>query len=279
MSNLMFSVVTVCFNAEKEINETIRSVLKQTCSDYEYIVVDGKSTDRTMRLVNLMEECFLKRGISFTAISEKDNGIYCAMNKAIDMARGEYIVFINAGDRIYSETTLERVKSYINSCHSDFIIGDIVIKYRGLYRYKKAVFNGLNSIIDICHQSTYTRTQLLKERKYDESYALASDRDFFCYAVSSGKTVSVLHEPLSIYLEGGASASKKGLEEIRAVDLKYNIPHIHDTIRQTKQQSKNVSKRIKTRLQHFIPKFILERRHRRQMLNDGWSILLPYEEK
>ena len=85
------SVVTVCYNAETSIEETIKSVLAQTYTDIEYIVIDGASTDNTMGVINRFSHCNYLR-----IVSEPDNGLYNAMNKAIRMAKGDYIIFLNS---------------------------------------------------------------------------------------------------------------------------------------------------------------------------------------
>ena len=87
------SVVTVCYNAEESIEETMKSVFSQTYSDIEYIVIDGASTDNTLGVINRFSDySFLK------IVSEPDSGLYNAMNKAIRMAQGDYIIFLNSGD-------------------------------------------------------------------------------------------------------------------------------------------------------------------------------------
>ena len=98
-----FSIITITYNAEQWLERTILSVLSQSYTNVEYIVIDGASTDRTVELIKQYEA-----GISYW-VSEPDQGLYDAMNKAIDMATGHYIVFLNAGDRLHSPDTLERV--------------------------------------------------------------------------------------------------------------------------------------------------------------------------
>ena len=85
------TVVTVCFNAEATIAATFESVLRQEYMDYEYLVIDGKSTDNTMDIVEEYSQRFKEKGISFRMVSEKDHGIYDAMNKAIKMAKATWI--------------------------------------------------------------------------------------------------------------------------------------------------------------------------------------------
>ena len=102
---MFFSIITVCLNSEKTIERTLRSVLEQTCRDYEYILVDGASTDRTMEIIRRYEPMFEGR---MKVISEKDNGIYDAMNKGIGLASGELIGIVNSDD-YYEKDALEKV--------------------------------------------------------------------------------------------------------------------------------------------------------------------------
>ena len=106
------SIVTVCYNAERSIKSTIESVLKQTYTDYEYILIDGKSTDNTYKIVCSYDKKFKNRGVQYRHISEQDQGIFDAMNKGIQMARGRYINFMNADDKFHdSEDTSDRADS------------------------------------------------------------------------------------------------------------------------------------------------------------------------
>ncbi|MBS7373667.1 MAG: glycosyltransferase, partial [Muribaculaceae bacterium] len=98
-----FSIITVTWNAAKVIPPTLKSVKAQSCTDYEYLVVDGASTDQTLQLVN-------EAGIAGTRIvSERDNGLYDAMNKAIRLAKGKYLIWMNAGDAFADADSLARL--------------------------------------------------------------------------------------------------------------------------------------------------------------------------
>ena len=99
--NPLFSIITVSYNAEKTIPATLKSVSEQTCRLFEYIVIDGASGDNTVGIVN-------KSGIdNLILISEPDRGIYDAMNKGLGIAKGDYVIFLNAGDSFHSPHTLE----------------------------------------------------------------------------------------------------------------------------------------------------------------------------
>ncbi len=102
---MLFSIITVCFNSERTIERTIKSVLDQTCQDYEYIIIDGASNDRTPDIIHQYESLF---GGKMKLISEEDQGIYDAMNKGIRMASGELIGIVNSDD-YYEKDALENV--------------------------------------------------------------------------------------------------------------------------------------------------------------------------
>ena len=104
---MLFTIITVCFNSEMTIERTIQSVLNQTCQDYEYIIIDGASTDGTMDIVRKYEPLFQGR---MRWISEKDQGIYDAMNKGIGVASGELIGIVNSDD-YYEPDALEIMKN------------------------------------------------------------------------------------------------------------------------------------------------------------------------
>ncbi len=107
-NNKLFSVITVTYNAADTIAPTLKSVREQTCRRYEYIVVDGASTDNTLELIG-------ESGIEEMRVhSERDSGIYDAMNRGLGMARGEYVVFLNAGDTFHSPDTLQLIADAID---------------------------------------------------------------------------------------------------------------------------------------------------------------------
>ena len=103
------TIVTVCYNAEETIKNTIESVLSQNYCNYEYIVIDGKSTDNTLTILNDYRKGFQEKGIDYYIYSEKDNGIYDAMNKGIEHSLGDWIILMNADDSFYSSDVLTQV--------------------------------------------------------------------------------------------------------------------------------------------------------------------------
>ena len=170
----LISIVTVVYNGEEHLEETIRSVLGQSYDNVEYIVIDGGSTDGTVDIIRQYEE-----GIDYW-VSEPDEGIYDAMNKGIMLAGGEMINFMNSGDMLYDKTTLGDVAAQI-APDTDLIYGDAEMRYR-TFRRKRTIlplpemYRGM----PFSHQSMYARTALHREYPYDLSYSLCADYDFIC---------------------------------------------------------------------------------------------------
>ena len=101
---MKISVITITFNAEQFLRETMQSVLGQSYTNIEYIIVDGKSTDGTVEIIKSFEGGMKAKSIEFRWISEPDSGLYDAMNKGLRMATGDFVWFVNAGDRIFDGT-------------------------------------------------------------------------------------------------------------------------------------------------------------------------------
>lgn len=112
MSKELITVVTVCFNAGQTIAKTMQSVLNQTYRPLEYILVDGKSTDNTLNIIYELEPLFHEKGIAVRIVSEKDKGIFDAMNKGVKLANGRWVNFMNAGDVFYNDKTIDFVFSH-----------------------------------------------------------------------------------------------------------------------------------------------------------------------
>ena len=105
MGNTFFTIITPCFNSEKTIEKTLQSVLNQTYQNFEYIIIDGGSTDDTLSIIESYKEKFAEK---LTVVSEKDNGIYDAMNKGIQLAKGELVGIVNSDD-FYETDALENI--------------------------------------------------------------------------------------------------------------------------------------------------------------------------
>ncbi len=177
MQRPKISVVTVCFNAESMIEKTMRSVLDQSMSGIEYVLVDGASTDRTLKIISSLSSEFPSKTVLVK--SEFDHGIYDAMNKAIDMATGEWIFFLNVGDVFTTNTTLHEVFRSSNEGYSA-IYTDVINCYEKDNIYVKAdrpFFAPNHEYLNMGfgHQSVIVRTDLARKYHFDLSYRCCAD--------------------------------------------------------------------------------------------------------
>ena len=200
LQNSIVSVVTVTFNAEKDIENTIKSIINQTYFHaIEYIIVDGGSTDRTIDIIKKYKDY-----IDFF-ISEPDNGVYDAMNKAIDIATGTWINFMNAGDQFYDNLVIENFirKARISS---DLVYGDVNVIGEGINRIVKAdLENRIFKVTPFCHQSLFVKTVLMKEKKFNTTYIVLADYDFIVNSYVRNKKFQNLDFTVSKYQLGGMS--------------------------------------------------------------------------
>lgn len=187
--DLTFSIITVCYNAEKTIRNTIESVLRQTIENFEYIIVDGASTDSTIRIVKE----YSQKDTRICWYSEPDNGIYHAMNKGIRYAQGQYIYFLNAGDEFHNSHVLEDVSYVIMDLEADIIVGNIGFKTgfeikEKKYEVGKTLLELLQSGDSICHQAVFASASCLEEG-FDEHFRICADYNWLCQMVNQGKTI------------------------------------------------------------------------------------------
>lgn len=122
--NIKVSIITVCFNSEKTIIDTLESVLNQSYENIEYIIIDGKSKDKTVDIIKRYENKFKEKKIEYKWISEKDSGIYEAMNKGINKSTGEVIGIINSDDW-YEKNTVEKVMKEYKIKKFDMLYGNL----------------------------------------------------------------------------------------------------------------------------------------------------------
>lgn len=160
MSKPLISLITVCYNAESLLFDTLSSAINQTYKHIELVIVDGGSKDKTVEVAKQFQSYI------GTLISEKDKGIYDAMNKGIKAAKGEWIYFLNAGDSFYSNTILEEIFDNTSLEGIDFLYGKMqtVNEPTGVnYIAGKAVtFKDFYFSYPICHQTTFTRKKVFE---------------------------------------------------------------------------------------------------------------------
>mgnify|MGYP003445965853 CR=1 FL=1 len=122
---MKISIITVSYNSSKTIKDTFDSMLSQTYNNIEYIVVDGNSKDKTLEIIGEYESKFIDKKIEFKWISEKDNGLYDAMNKGIKMATGDIVGIINSDDVYFDEFVIEKVVKALENNLTDSLYGNL----------------------------------------------------------------------------------------------------------------------------------------------------------
>jgi glycosyltransferase involved in cell wall biosynthesis len=163
------TIITPTFNAEKTIKNCVESVLSQKYDSIEYLIVDGLSTDKTLDIVKSYRSCKVR------IISEKDDGIYDAINKGIKIAKGDWIYIIGADDKLSSTSVISDIFDGINSNEIDMIYGNVLHKtlnrnYNGEFDVKKLLK------CNICHQSIFAKKVLIeKHGGFDTDYKTLAD--------------------------------------------------------------------------------------------------------
>lgn len=210
-----FSIVTVAWNAARVIGPTLESVQQQSCRDFEYLVVDGASTDATLQLVT-------DAGIGGTRIvSEPDHGIYDAMNKAIGLARGRYLIWLNAGDALATPRSLERMAA-LAAAGPDVIYGQTqivdasrrVVGRRHLTAPDRLGWRDFARGMLVCHQAFVARREIVP--RYDLRYRYSADYDWCIKVLKRSQRNAYLGpEPVVSFLEEGTTTAhhKASLKE------------------------------------------------------------------
>jgi glycosyltransferase involved in cell wall biosynthesis len=215
------TIVTVVYNARQLIEQTIQSVLQQTYPSIEYIIIDGDSTDGTVQLI----EKYRSQLALF--LSEKDAGIYDAMNKGLKKAKGEYILFLNAGDllagpdsiaAVFNDTSNAGVyygNTKIINKHGN-IIGDRRLKPPSKLNWKSLRFG-----MCVSHQSFIAKRILCEP--YDLNYKISADIDWVIRILKKSQHTVNVNKTISMFLEGGTSSKdrKRALKERFKIMIKH----------------------------------------------------------
>lgn len=170
---MKLSIITVNYNNAKGLEETILSVINQSQKEFEYIIVDGASNTGDIDIIKKYDSHISNW------ISEPDTGIYNAMNKAVRLSTGDYCLFLNSGDTLYKQTTIEEI--YAQDLDAEFIEGIIAFRDKpGVFHFpeKYINFSFYKFVNNNYHQASLIRRQLLLKTPYDESYRIAADMKF-----------------------------------------------------------------------------------------------------
>lgn len=207
---MKISIITINYNNRDGLQKTIESVIGQTYTDYEYIIIDGGSTDGSIDIINQYKDRIIYW------VSEPDKGIYNAMNKGILKTAGEYCNFMNSGDYFYNNSVLEKFFAQ-KVLNEDIIFG----KYVSSRFPEGSGFSKPDlTMLDLCrthpnHQSSFIKKKLFENTLYDESLKLVSDWKFFIEAIIlQNCTVRIVDEIIAYYdLNGLSEVNHKAVKE------------------------------------------------------------------
>lgn len=224
---MKLSIITVSYNAEKEIERTLISVYSQTYNDFEHIVIDGASTDGTVDVIKqyVQENTVL--------VSEPDDGIYNAMNKGIKLSKGEYLLFLNSGDSLYDCDSLADALSQFED--ADIVVGGFCFvnskESKFFHSIKEIEIPYYLEIGSLPHPSTFIKKELFdKFGLYDESFKIAADYDFFARALYAQRTTSkVIDVIISFFYDGGMSSNLKNKKTQQKEDIYVKRNRIFNT--------------------------------------------------
>lgn len=214
----LVTIATVTYNAEDLLEETILSVINQSYENIEYIIIDGASTDKTIDIIKKYED-----KISYWA-SEPDEGIYFAMNKAIEKASGEWINFMNAGDTFFMLDSVAYVMKQKDQ-GAELIYGDYQIKENSVIR-KARDKSQWYTYMPFCHQTLFTRTSIMKDELFDTSFKLAADHNFILKMYCAEKKFEYIEKTIAVFEAGGYAESNRFLMYIESLKvlLGNNVP-------------------------------------------------------
>lgn len=199
-----FSIITVTYNAGAVLEDTIQSVITQTYRNVEYIIVDGGSKDHTLDIINRYREHI------HTLVSEPDKGLYDAMNKGIRLATGDYLCFLNAGDELHEDDTLQlMVHSITGTELPDVLYGETAIvdeeghflRMRRLSAPENLNWKSFKDGMIVCHQAFFPRRELAEP--YDLRYRFSADFDWCIRIMKKSHTLHNTHLTLIDYLNEG----------------------------------------------------------------------------
>jgi len=212
---MLISIITVCHNSATTIRDTLASVATQTYANIEYIIIDGGSTDDTLQILKEYPDAITK------SLSESDHGIYDAMNKGIERATGEYILFLNSDDILLHDRVIEDAAKAISTKHPDIVFGDMAIfnptsgvterkRQRNLTRIH--VFKNMP-----CQPSVlYSRSVFSKCGLFNTAYRIVSDFDWMTNAILR-HTVSLQYIGIALirFRTGGISSNSDSTVHVR----------------------------------------------------------------
>ena len=221
-----FSIITVTYNAAKVLEETIQSVISQTYKNVEYIIVDGRSKDTTLQITDKYKKWIHR------LVSEPDKGLYDAMNKGIQLATGDYLCFLNAGDKLHDNNTLQLiVHSLKGKTLPDVVYGETAIvdkqgnflHMRRLSAPKELHWKSFKKGMLVCHQAFFAKRELAIQEPYLLDYRFSADFDWCIRIMKRAKQLHNTRQTVIDYLNEGMTTHnhKASLKERFRIMVKH----------------------------------------------------------
>jgi putative colanic acid biosynthesis glycosyltransferase len=205
----VFTLITITLNNYSGLQKTYKSIEKQQFEDFEWIVIDGGSTDETVDFLRAQRSATRSATNPFRFISEEDEGIYDAMNKGIKEARGRYLLFLNAGDELAADDVLKEIFPFTEK-KPQLIYGDALEpengkdahSYKKARRYKDLIWGMITH-----HQAILYDRHVIRDKKlhYSLKFEIASDYDFTARFLQKAKRIIYFPKPICVFEQGGLS--------------------------------------------------------------------------
>ena len=219
---LTTSIITVCYNSENTIKRTMDSVLSQSKMPLEYIIIDGLSTDRTVEIADSYIGKFEEKGCELRVFSEKDNGIYDAMNKGIEKAKGDIIGIINSDD-YYEPDAVEVMTKTFEETACDLAFADICMHMtNGRSFVKKARVRKYTTSRDWNHPTQFVSSRVYEKFRY-RCRDISDDMDLYFRVKKAGYRIVAVNRVLAHFMMGGVSNRIPAREIIPRIKRRYRI--------------------------------------------------------
>lgn len=201
---MLLSIIIPTYNSENTISDCLNSVISQTFTSFEVIIVDGLSGDNTLDIIKSTNDLRIK------IISEKDSGIYDAMNKGIGLSKGNWLYFLGSDDLLYTNTVLERISTTLMNTKNKVVYGNVAINGNAGWAQDAEIYDGefdLKKLLarNICHQAIFYKSELLIKHNYNASYKICADYDLNL-KLFSRHPFQYINEVIAKFKGGGQSA-------------------------------------------------------------------------
>lgn len=253
----MISVITICWNAEKVIGPTLKSILSQDNADFELIIVDGKSNDSTLSIANkvIIDSGFPQNRVKI--ISERDKGVFDAMNKGVRLAEGEYVIFMNCGDSFYANDVLTKLENNIvRQDNVGVYYGNTLMDfYEGIGIFHDNENTPRNKIMPFIHQSAITKRDVLTKHPFNLDYKICADFELYHWMRNNDYIFKHLDFVVSCY------DAKDGLSENNPLRIRREKDRVMGIDRQRGYLYKKLFQRFTVGLiqpiKNFAPRWLL----------------------